>query len=365
MKNIEKFILLAVLVGVSGVLLFWAFTFPDLATLTGVSPSSMKSSSPPTLQKEDLDAGLAYWNTPPTWVRPPDNHDLFVSEKYIFFPDQYPSGKFLKKDSGNVKDSNGIELKWYLANGIEFSDANAAHEDPDHDGFSNYIEYNSKSDPRDASSHPAYLSRLRIRDVDQQPFNIEFRGYQTLHDKPVFQIYLKDLPEDQSQPSLKGEGDELGYDNWVVGKFHEIHGSTTVSPGHTMEADLSTLDLTRPDIGLTVTLKYQQETPAPDITAIFNLLMPAEKNQDIRVLVGKDFSLTYEPSIVYTVIKATADGAQIRNKATNQLIDIPKLDPAEWNWVPDADATASPNATGTTTTPPPPGTPPGTPQASP
>jgi hypothetical protein len=132
-----------------------------------------------------------------------------------------------------------------------------------------------------------------------------------------------------------------------------------------MDADLSTLDLTRPDIGLTVTLKYQQETPAPDITAIFNLLMPAEKNQDIRVLVGKDFSLTYEPSVVYTVIKATADGAQIRNKTTNQLIDIPKIDPAEWNWVPDADTTTSPSAPGTTPTAPP-GTPPGSaPPASP
>ena len=56
--------------------------------------------------------------------------------------------------SANDSDRDGIPDEWEQANGLNQSDPSDAFTDPDHDGFSNFLEYLFGTDPQDAKSHP-------------------------------------------------------------------------------------------------------------------------------------------------------------------------------------------------------------------
>ncbi len=96
------------------------------------------------------------------------------------------------------------------------------------------------------------------------------------------------------------------------------------------------LELDKPEIGFTVTLIFRQTVDSPESTANFVLLMPTEIDKVIKVARGKVFTLpswTHDDHS-YIVIQADDGGAKIRDTKTQQDYNILKLDPNEWNEVP-------------------------------
>ncbi len=329
-----------------------AYLFPTVPEITGITSTEPKGHRAEPLKAEDVESNLALWNSPVLWQEPANHHRLFHSDEYLFYPSAYPNGDYIKKIGPDTRSPSGVLLSWYKKYGLDFTDRNVDREDPDNDGFSNIVEFKndtvgvrqkasdcdgSKStNPLDPQSHPSYLSRLRLQKYELRPFHIRFTGYQQLNGVYVFQLHLNDVPS-YNQPPLKKSGDLLGFEGYTIGAFLQL-SKQVMDPGtHLTETvDVSTLELDKSDIGLKVIVPFRQEIDSPESTADFVMLMSADVDKVIKISRGKIFTVPELPNSSFLVIDANDNGATIRDTKTNQNYTIPKLDPAEWDEVPQA-----------------------------
>jgi hypothetical protein len=345
-KSPEPIILAVALVLLALTAAGLAFYFPSLEDITGVSSTVPTGHTPVPVKAEDLQTRLADWTQPAVWTAPPNNHRLFISAGFLFYPSLYPDGNYIQKNDGSARTPGGVLISWYQKYGLDFTDPNIDREDPDNDGFSNIVEFKNEiahaadadgsksTSPRDPQSHPTYLSRVRLQKYDSRPFHIQFRGYQMLNGVYQFQINLADEPS-YNQPRLKKTGDPLGFEGYIIGPFTQSIVSKEDANTHiTAQVDQSTLELDKPEIGFKILLPFRQEIDSPESTANFIMLMPTEIDKVIKVERGKTFSPPFMPDTTFRLIEVKDDGAVIRNVKTNQDVNIPRLDSKEWDEVP-------------------------------
>lgn len=341
-----------------------AYYYPSVSDITGVTSLQPPGDAAKPVKSDDIVASLVPWNAPVLWNEAASHNRLFESDEYLFYASAYPNGQYIVKMDKDSKSPSGVPLWWYKKYGLDFTDANVDHEDPDGDGFSNIVEFKndpvgvrqkaidcdgSKScDPTDPKSHPDYLARLRLEKYETRPFHILFNGYQQLNGVYVFQLHLNDVPS-YNQPPLLKTGDNLGFEGYIIGpfiqKFEDITDPATKATIHT---DESTLELDKPDINLKVIVPFRTEIDSPEYTANFVMLMPTEVDKVIKVSRGKIFTAPYITGRSFLVIEANDNGATIRDTKTQTEYKIPKLiddpnDPNnnEWNEVPAAPATST------------------------
>ncbi len=218
-----------------------AANFPALKDIVGFNSIVPKGHPPRKFDAGELAANLAPLKSPTLWSA--NDHALFNSDQYLFYPTLYPDKDYLKHlafgNSGDPKSSprspEGVPLKWYKDHGIDYLDPEVDRKDPDKDGFSNIEEYKNQgiserftaqqcdgskaTDPNDPNSHPPYLAQLRLDKYDSRPFKLTFRSYSLLNGVYWFQIYVDGVPSEQ-QPPLKKKGDPLGFEGYIIGDFH-------------------------------------------------------------------------------------------------------------------------------------------------
>ena len=329
-----------------------AYFFPSVSEITGVQSTEPTGHGATALKADDIASSLAPWNKPVVWLEPANHHRLFHSDEFLFYPSAYPNGDYIKKNGPDTRAPSGVLLSWYRKYGLDFTDPNVDREDPDGDGFSNIVEFKNdpvgvrqkaidcdgtkSTSPLDAQSHPSYLARLRLQKYELRPFHIQFKGYEQLNGVYYFQLYLNDVPS-YNQPPLKKTGDDLGFEGYTVGVFHQLFKQETDPGTHfTHQVDESTLELDKAEIDLKVEVPFRKEIDSPESTADFVMLLPSEVDKVIKVSRGKIFSGPdpYLTGLSFLVIDANDNGAVIRDTKTNQEYSIPKLDPLEWNEVP-------------------------------
>ncbi len=361
-KQVEPIILIVALLLLALGAALLAYLYPTLKDITGIEPLSAQGKNVLALKADDVAGSLAAWTSPTLWNAPESQNRLFSSDKYLFYPSAYNqdpnNGDYIVKVGPDSKSPSGVFLWWYDKHGLDLTDANIDHEDPDGDGFSNITEYKNEpigvrydakdadptksTDPNDPKSHPDYLSRLRLQKYEQQPFHILFFGYQPLNGKTLFQLHLADVDSDK-QPQLKASGDELGFGGFVIGTFHEDHKDILDPNTHQMvNTDVSTLELDQPDTGLKVILPFRKEINSPEVTADFVMLMPTERDKVIRILAGKTFAVPYVQGTSFLVVSADGNGARIKDTASAKTYSVLMLEEKEWDEVPQAPAEKQP-----------------------
>lgn len=93
-------------------------------------------------------------------------------------------------------DNNGLPDKWEE----EYKILGTKDVDPDKDGFTNQEEYQAKTNPVDATSHPLYVTKLKLA---QAPKTEQLEALLAPHVKKDFSgtIRLKDVSAESSDPS--------------------------------------------------------------------------------------------------------------------------------------------------------------------
>jgi hypothetical protein len=350
-KSPEPIILAVALVLLAVGCALIAYLFPTIQALTKVTSTEPSGNRAVALKPADIEASLSAWNSPVIWQAPSDNHRLFDSDEYLFYPSVYPAGDYIKKIGPDTRSPSGIPLSWYKKYGLDFTDPNVDRSDTDGDGFTAHAEFvndpvgvrqkaadldGSKStNPLDAKSHPEYLSRLRLKEFDLRPFHIQFKGYNQIGGKYVFQLHLDDVPS-YNQPPMKAIGDQLGFEGYIIGPFNQIFKDETDpnTKSVTPNVDESTLELDKPEIDRKVILPFRKIINSPESTADFVMLMPSEVDKVIKISQGKIFTVPFIPDTSFRLIDTKDTGATIRDIKTNKDYFIPKLDPADWDDVP-------------------------------
>jgi hypothetical protein len=335
-----------------------AYWYPTVEVITGITSTDPMGNSVKLLKSDDIAASLSVWNAPLLWEEPANHHRLFHSDEYLFYPSAYPNGDFIKKMDPNTRSPSGVLLSWYRKYSLDFTDPNVDRKDNDNDGFSNIVEFKNdpvgvrqkasdcdgtkSTNPLDPKNHPDYLARLRLQKYDLRPFHIKFTGYQQLGGVYVFQLHLDDVPS-YNQPQLKKTGDELGFEGYIIGAFHQEFKDILDPNTHTMvHTDISTLEVDKPEIGLKVVIPFRQDIDSPESTAEFVMLMPTEVDKVIKISRGKIFSVPFIPDTSYLVIDANDSGATIRDTKTKKDYSILKLIQSEWDEVPVSETPKSP-----------------------
>lgn len=88
-------------------------------------------------------------------------------------------------------NANGVPDEWEKKFNIFAMNADEIAVDHDADGFSSREEYDWKTDPRDANSHPPYLAKVRVASIKPIPFQMIFKGVNRAGTNHIFQINLR------------------------------------------------------------------------------------------------------------------------------------------------------------------------------
>ena len=102
-------------------------------------------------------------------------------------------GKEQPPDKTSVVDSNGntIPDDWEKKFNLFAMAGDEISVDHDNDGFSSREEFDWKTDPREATSHPPYLAKVAVAGIKPIPFRMVFKAVNRAGGKLIFQINLR------------------------------------------------------------------------------------------------------------------------------------------------------------------------------
>lgn len=342
-KDIEKIVLIVALVLVIAGAGYFAFFFP--------SPSEVSSSSVKDLQNKPVEVVAADvvgdlqndWMNPPQWISAEDEHRMFLSNRYLVLP----AGNIIAVSPDQILTTNGITLGWAEEFGLDITDGNIELRDPDEDGFYNLLEFIGKASPRDAKSHPPFVSndpqtsRLRLEGVTDVEFTFQLQSVTPLAGKPVFFLQNKgDAGQRYSVRVTREDSKEVQrkkLNGYILGDYREDKGMRfNKTIGIEQAYDDSELDLLQPEIDRKVTLKMRTATISPDSTADFIMLLPGQMDKPIKVRRADTFSIPQQPDVTYILMDAVqGQGAKIRREDESKaIIEVPAVTSEEKSKVP-------------------------------
>jgi hypothetical protein len=102
-----------------------------------------------------------------------EKHRVFVSRSLVFLPKEAEPVQPLNPDQVT---EDGIQVGWKLKHAFSPEDPEVGTQDGDQDGFTNFEEYQKKTDPQDPASSPSKWVKLKIASVDPAKMAVSFSG---------------------------------------------------------------------------------------------------------------------------------------------------------------------------------------------
>lgn len=244
----------------------------------------------------------------------------FDAEKCPFCDTKQPAAK--PNTEGLDSDKDGIPDKVENAYGMNPQDPSDAKGDLDSDGFNNLEELEAKTDLKSASSHPALVNLLRVKQLRGKRLPLMFTGVNTMPNGQKQLVFS--LVGQGARTFWVKEGERIGETDYMAGKA-EIKSEERVDPlmGNVKKkVDVSTVAVKRKTDNKELTLKINESGMNTDVEAV--IVLPLD-NTEYSVLENGTFKVRDETYRVVSVDNGTTS-VVIENAANGQQKVVRKLD---------------------------------------
>ncbi len=323
-KHTDQFalgLLALVLVAASALVLLKTQSFAEGFSAAMTTPPHSKEV--PKVDTSAIEAAQKQFVSPVIWSPKPEVGSMFTSWKLL-----EENGALKRAEQGDVTSADGkrtITKEWLLKYEMDILSSSVVDDDPDKDGFTNYDESVAGTNPKDKTSHPAYYTKLYLKQWIKVPFRLLFNSYDgnpktDPPDKINFQINTVDL----RQPSVfLNLGAMVPKTKFKLVKFEY---KTKYNDKIQEDEDASELTVENSETKETIILIFNKVTDSPDSYALFNYLWPdASKPQDIKVKKLQEFVLKPDVQERYKVVDIKEDGAVIQLPGGDKTYNVPPL----------------------------------------
>ena len=189
-------------------------------------------------------------------------------------------------------DGDGMPDEWEIKYGLDPKDPSDAGKDKDEDGFTNFEEFEAKTDPTDSSSHPDYLDFLKIEPLLKQTF------------MPFYFVSAREIPAgmklDFKDPSRTKEydrgvysvlvGEPIGKTGYVLKRYdHKVKKIPIKGSNVSREKDVSEAQVERVADGKKITLvKDVRQTP---VETQVKLVFSRDGGKEFTAIRGSEIDL--------------------------------------------------------------------------
>ncbi len=262
-------------------------------------PPPQRPASPPGKANE-VQAADQHLHQPPQWSFS-GRSGLFVPEKHFIATNGEPA------TLQTTEVHPPVPNEWFEQFGLPIADADVLDQDPDGDGFSNFDEWQGHSTPTDRNSHPAYLTKLKLRSFSQEPFRLVFSS----RTEDTFGINTIDLRQPTQFVKI---GDTIAGTHFKVSKFAE----KAAKDKYGTDVDVSELTLENNETHEQLMLVKERVAISPESVATF--VYSWRDRREFVVKKDQEFSLPPETDIRYKLIDVQPTKAVI---ASSQKPDAP------------------------------------------
>src|SRR5213080_2746723 len=271
------------------------------------SHPTQRPASPPGKAKEAEDA-LQKLRQPPQWTFG-GRSGLFVPEKHFIGTDGQPA------TLQTTEVHPPVPNEWLEQFGLPIADADVLEQDPDGDGFNNLDEWLGHTNPTDASSHPEYYTKLKLKSATEEPFRLVFSSWVG----DTYGINTIDLK--QPTQFLK-VGDSIKGTRFKIVKFLKKYEPNKYGTN----VDVSELTLEQVETKQQLTLVKEKVAMSPESVATFVYTWGGR--QEFQVRKDQEFSLKPQVQIKYKLVDVDPAKAVIVNtQKPNEPIEIGPFNP--------------------------------------
>src|SRR6266478_3993401 len=266
-----------------------------------------KPAKPPARAVE-LEAAAKKFEQPAQWTFG-GRSGLFAPEKHFIGPNGLPAT--LKTTEVHPPVPN----EWLEQFGLPIADADVLEQDPDGDGFNNFEEWQGHTNPIEKNSHPDYLTKLKMKASNEEPFRLLFSSWV----EDSYAINTIDMAEPTQFLKI---GNTIAGTRFKIVKFTPKYENNQY--GTTV--DVSELTLEQEDTKEQLTLVKEKVSMSPETVVTFVYSWGGLREFQVRK--DQEFSLQPLEQIKYKVVNVQPNNAVIINtRAPDEPIEIGLVSP--------------------------------------
>ncbi len=234
---------------------------------------------------------------------------LFVPEKHFIDANGLPAT--LKTTEVHPPVPN----EWLEQFALPIADADVLEQDPDADGFNNFEEWQGHTNPIEKTSHPDYLTKLKMKAFSEEPFRLMFSSW-------VGDSYAINTIDLTQPTQFLKIGDTIAGTRFKLIKFTEKYERNQYGT----RVDVSELTLEQEETKEQLTLVKEKVAISPESVVTF--VYSWGQLREFQVRKDQEFSLPPVEEIKYKLVDVQPNKAVIVNtRAPNEPIDIGILSP--------------------------------------
>lgn len=318
-KAWDKLILLVAglaVIGVSALFSMRALGFAENFVLNEGAP---KNDLPET-EEPRVNIARSFVEKTQAWTNPKKGEPEKALPLFVSVPIVEAGGKLYDMGDPNEESLRPpVTNAWLMAHNLDYLNSGVLSQDSDRDGFDNLAEWEAKTNPVDAKSHPPYAEKLIFASRQQEVYTLRFAAKPDDERFQINRLPSRKWPQGKNFYLRIGEAADDG--QFRVDGYEEKRAPNNAG----IEVDASVVKITYLPKNEAHELTRNVDTAIPTYFAEMKFELDPAFQQYVKE--GDAFNLTIDPETRYRVVKVEADSVEITYQTgaePEQTIQIPK-----------------------------------------